>query len=104
MPKGSEIKFDTLLSVINQHDRIIRTNLQRGLSVLTLTCRFTPRVTGVWTGTSAPFDPEVHKITPDITPSAEMRAVLEEVGIEVGVKDAGDRYGYGPYGRYDDCR
>lgn len=28
--EGSEIKYDTLLSVINQHDRIIRTALQQG--------------------------------------------------------------------------
>lgn len=88
--EGSEIKYDTLLSVINQHDRIIRTALQRGYSVQTQTCRFTPRVSGTWIGTSAQFDPTVHKVTLDITPSAEMRDALADVGVEVlTVKDSG---------------
>lgn len=92
--EGSEIKYDTLLSVINQHDRIIRTQLQRGYSVLTQTCQFTPRITGTWIGTSAQFEPTVHKVTLDIIPSAEMRAALADVGIEVlGVRDGGGRIG-----------
>lgn len=92
--EGSEIKYDTLLSVINQHDRIIRTALQRGFSVQTQTCRFTPRVSGTWLGASAQFDPTVHKVTLDITPSAEMRAALADVGVEVlTVKDSGARIG-----------
>ena len=92
--EGSEIKYDTLLSVINQHDRIIRTAIQQGFSVLTQTCQFTPRVSGTWIGTKAQFDPNVHKITLDIIPSAEMRKALTEVGVEVlGAKDAGASIG-----------
>ena len=45
--EGSEIKYDTLLSVFNQHDRIIREMLQEGSSVLTGVCQYTPSVTGV---------------------------------------------------------
>ena len=33
--EGSEIKYDTLLSIINQHDRIIREAVCDGYSVLT---------------------------------------------------------------------
>ena len=36
--EGSEIKYDTLLSIINQHDRIIREAVADGYSVLTKTC------------------------------------------------------------------
>ncbi len=87
---GSEIKYDTLLSVLNQRDRIVREMLQQGSSVLTGTCQYTPRVMGTWLGSSAKFDPEIHKITLDIVPSGEMRDALTQVGVEVlGVKDSG---------------
>lgn len=87
---GSEIKYDTLLSVLNQRDRIIREFLQEGESVLTGTCQYTPRVTGVWLGSAAKFDPAIHKITLDIIPCAEMRTALSEVGVEVlDVKGSG---------------
>lgn len=87
---GSEIKYDTLLSILNQRDRIVREMLQQGSSVLTGTCQYTPRVTGAWLGSNAKYDPEIHKITLDIVPSAEMREALTQVGVEVlGVKDSG---------------
>lgn len=92
--KGSEIKYDTLVSVFNQQDRLIREALQDGYSVLTGTCQFTPRVTGSWEGASALFNPEKHKVTLDIIPSAEMREALSHVGVEVlTVKDSGATIG-----------
>jgi hypothetical protein len=87
---GSELKYETILSVLDQGDRIIREQVQAGYSVLTGCAQFSPRVTGSWIGASAAFDPAVHKVTLDITPSAEMREALKEVGVEVlGVKDGG---------------
>jgi len=87
---GSELKYETLLSVLNQSDRIIREQLQRGNSVLTGCCQMSPKVTGTWIGANAKYNPAVHKITLDMIPSAEMRAALREVGVEVlGVKDGG---------------
>lgn len=92
--EGSEIKYDTLLSIINQHDRIIREAIQDGYSVLTGACQFTPRVTGTWIGASAKFDPEKHKVTLDIIPSADMREALSHVGVQVlEVKDSGAKIG-----------
>ena len=92
--EGSEYKYDTLLSIINQHDRIIREAVMDGYSVLTKTCQYTPRVTGSWIGTSAKFDPEKHKVTLDITLSSEMRESLSHVGVEVlTVKDSGATIG-----------
>ena len=44
--EGSEIKYDTLLSIINQHDRIIREAVCDGYSVLTGVGQYSPRVTG----------------------------------------------------------
>lgn len=87
---GSELKYETLLSVLDLGDRIVREKVQEGHSVLTGCCQYTPRVTGTWIGANAKFDAEVNKIALDIVPSAEMRAALREVGVEVlGVKDGG---------------
>ena len=92
--EGSEYKYDTLLSIINQHDRIIREAVMDGYSVLTKTCQYTPRVLGSWIGSSAKFDPEKHKVTLDITLSSEMREALSHVGVEVlTVKDSGANIG-----------
>ncbi len=87
---GSELKYETLLSILDQSDRIIREQVQAGHSVLTGCCQYSPRVAGTWIGANAKFDPAVHKITLDIIPSAEMRVALKEVGVEVlGVKEGG---------------
>ena len=92
--EGSEIKYDTLLSVFNQHDRIIREMLQEGSSVLTGVCQYTPSVTGVWNSSTEKFDPEKHKTTVSIIPSAELRQALSVVGVEVlGVKESTGRIG-----------
>jgi len=87
---GSELSFETLLYILDQSDRFVREQLQRGHSVLTGCCQMTPRVTGTWIGANAKFNPAVHKLTIDLIPSAEMRAALKEVGVEVlGVRDGG---------------
>jgi hypothetical protein len=90
----SEIKFDTLVSILNQSDRIKRERLAEGNSVLDGVCHFTPRVLGKWVGSSAKYDPAVHKLTLDAVPSAEMHKVLEQVEIELlGVKDTAGHIG-----------
>ena len=88
--EGSEIKYDTLLSIINQHDRIIREAVCDGYSVLTGVGQYSPRVTGSWIGKSANFDPSVNKLTLDMVLSKEMRDALSTVGVEVlGGKEGG---------------
>ena len=88
--EGSEIKYDTLLSIINQHDRIIREAVCDGYSVLTGVGQYSPRVTGSWIGKSANFDPSVNKLTLDMVLSKEMRDALATVGVEVlGVREGG---------------
>jgi len=87
---GSELSYETLLYILDQSDRFVREQLQRGNSVLTGCCQMTPKVTGTWIGANAKFNPAVHKLTLDMIPSAEMRAALKDVGVEVlGVKDGG---------------
>jgi len=87
---GSELSYETLLYILDQSDRVKREQVQRGNSILTGYCQITPKVTGMWIGANARFNPAVHKLTLDMIPSAEMRAALKEVGVEVlGVKDGG---------------
>jgi hypothetical protein len=88
--EGSEIKYDTLLSVLNQRDRLVRRLVQQGNSVLDGCVQITPRVSGTWIGANAKFNPAVHRITVDTVPSADMREALKAVGVEVlGVRDSG---------------
>jgi len=88
--EGSEIKYDTLLNILNQSDRIKRRMLQSGNSIQDGVSHISPRVSGSWLGSSANFDPKVQKITLDMSPCADMRNALTQVGVEVlGVKDSG---------------
>jgi hypothetical protein len=88
------LQYETLLDILNHSDRLRRERIQQGYSVQTGVCHITPRVTGNWIGSTEPFDPKKHKITCDLTASAELRKALEEVGVEVlGVKDSGARIG-----------
>ena len=90
LEEGSELKFDTLLDILNRRDGVEKRMLQQGNSVQNANVRLAPRVSGSWVGSTANFDPAVHKITIDATITNEMRTVLEEVGVEVlGVKNSG---------------
>jgi hypothetical protein len=87
---GSELKYGTILSILNQSNRIIRESLQSGNNVQTGFCHITPRVHGKWFGTFTRFSPERHKLALDISPTIEMQEALKVVSIEVlGVKDSG---------------
>jgi hypothetical protein len=87
---GSELQFETVLDILNRADRIRREKLQEGYSVQTGVCHHSPSVLGNWQGAGTAYDPEAHTITITNAITAEMRAALEEVGIEVlGVRDDG---------------
>jgi hypothetical protein len=88
--QGSELQYETLLDILNRADRLRRLRLQEGYSVHTGVCHFAPRITGTWLGTAHAFDPRQHHITIDAIPNADLRAALEEVGVEIlGVKADG---------------
>lgn len=88
--EGSEYKLDTLVSILNQADRVVREKLQQGYSVMTGNCHFTPRVLGTWMGSTALFDPSYHRLTCDMVPTQTLRDAFKVVNVEVlGVKDSG---------------
>jgi hypothetical protein len=87
---GSELQYETLLDILDRADRIRREKLQEGYSVQTGVCHHSPRVSGNWQGAGSAYDPNTHKITLTSTITTEMRAALEEVGVEVlGIRDSG---------------
>ncbi|MDR1416826.1 MAG: DUF4469 domain-containing protein [Prevotellaceae bacterium] len=87
----SELRYDTILSILHERDAAVRSALLGGSSVQDGNVHLTPRVAGSWVGTKSVFDPAAHKITLDATLTAELRKALgEEVSVEVlGVQAEG---------------
>jgi hypothetical protein len=84
----SELRYDTILGIINERDAIVRDALLGGSSVQDGNVHLAPRITGNWVGSDPVFDPAAHKITVDATLTAEMRKALEAVGVEILGKKA----------------
>jgi hypothetical protein len=85
---GSEIKADTLLSILNQGDRIKRSFLVEGRSVQDGVSHITPRVYGNWIGANAKFDETLNTVGMEMTLAPEMRELLKSVKVEsLGVKN-----------------
>lgn len=90
----SELRYDTILGVINERDAIVRNALLGGSSVQDANMHLAPRISGNWIGTHPVLNPATHKITLDAAPTTELRKALEEeVGVEIlGIKaDGGAR-------------
>lgn len=77
--RGSETEYETILSIVSQHNGIIEENLLNGQSVMTDLCQFTPRIPGAFPSPVAQFNPAVNKLTLDIVPSKRMREALKKV-------------------------
>ena len=89
--RGTELERETIISVLKQADDVKIEFLQGGNSIMDGITKITPRVSGSWIGSSAKFDPQVHKKKVDMELTSRARKKLdEEVGIEVlGVKNSG---------------
>ncbi|MDR1384588.1 MAG: DUF4469 domain-containing protein [Planctomycetaceae bacterium] len=86
----SELRYETILSILNERDAMERDAVLNGSSVQSGNIHLTPRVTGNWIGTAPVFDPKEHKITLDATLTVEMRKAFEDVGVDVlGTKAVG---------------
>lgn len=85
--RGSELQYETILSVVSQHNGIIEESLKSGNSVMTDLCQFTPRILGAFPTLAAPFDPKVNKLGMDIVASKRLRDELKKVKtIHLGAK------------------
>ena len=84
---GSELKLQTILSVVSQDSEIILEALLDGNSVITDLFQITPRIIGAIDNPDAPFDPTIHHLTLDIVPTKMVREALKKVKvINNGVK------------------
>jgi hypothetical protein len=91
--EGSELSEATICDVLTRADHHSRRRLQEGYSVQTGLVHVQPRVKGSWIGEHPAYNPAVHKLTADATLTAETRAALEEVTVEVlGTKPDGGAY------------
>jgi hypothetical protein len=86
---GSELQYETLLNVIDLTDRLRLEAVMEGRCVQTGFCRLSPRIGGNWVGASMAFHRDLHRVSLDMVPTAEVRAALEGVDVEVlGVRDS----------------
>lgn len=84
---GSELKYATILSVVQQNNEIILEALLNGDSVMTDLCQFIPRILGPFPNSRAEFDLNVNKLTFDIILSKAVREALKRVKtIKLGTK------------------
>ncbi|MDR2756128.1 MAG: DUF4469 domain-containing protein [Planctomycetaceae bacterium] len=84
----SELRYETILSILNERDAVVRDTILGGSSVQDGNIHLAPRITGTWIGSDPVYDPKEHKVTVDAFPTAELRKALEEVGVELLGKKA----------------
>jgi hypothetical protein len=84
----SELRYETILSILNERDTVVLDTLLGGSSVQDKNVYLAPRISGRWIGSDPVFDPNQNKIKIDAHPTAELRKALEEVGVELLGKKA----------------
>ncbi|MDR1170826.1 MAG: DUF4469 domain-containing protein [Bacteroidales bacterium] len=86
----SELRYETILSILNERDGIVLESVFAGSSVQDGVVHIAPTVTGLWTGAERTVDPARQKATVSISPTAALRDGLSNVKMEIlGVKDSG---------------
>jgi hypothetical protein len=86
----SELRYETILAILNERDGIVLESVLGGSSVQDGVVHIAPSVTGVWTGSDRTIDPTRQKPAVSISPTAALRDGLSNVKMEIlGVKDSG---------------
>ncbi|MDR2041610.1 MAG: DUF4469 domain-containing protein [Tannerella sp.] len=73
----SELRYETILSVLNVADELKRTAIATGNSVVDGVSHMRPSVPGAFKGDAAQYDPEVNRKTVIMSPTLEMHRALE---------------------------
>jgi hypothetical protein len=85
----SELRYETILSILNERDDIVMESLLNGTSVQDSVMHLSPSVSGVWVGTDHTVDPTRQKATVSISPTALLREGLSRVKLEIlGIKES----------------
>jgi hypothetical protein len=86
----SELRYETILAILNERDGIVLESVLGGTSVQDGVVHIAPSVMGLWVGTDRTVDPDRQKPSVSISPTAALREGLSNVHMEVlGVKDSG---------------
>ena len=88
----TEFRKETILSILSLRDKAVKDFIQDGLSFMDGVVQISPRVSGVWETENAPYDEKIHKHTVDLVPTADLRTVLDAIGVKVlGAKETSAR-------------
>ena len=88
----SEFRKETIMSILNMRDKAVKDLIQEGVSFMDGLVQISPRVSGVWETENSAYDDKVHKRTVDLVPTADLRTVLDEIGVKVmGAKESSAR-------------
>jgi hypothetical protein len=85
----SELRRETIKSVLDERDSIVLDAILNGTSVQDGNLHIAPQITGTWIGAAPVFNPDEHKIGVVVTATADLRKSLEEVGVEIIGKKTG---------------
>ncbi|MGI5173349.1 DUF4469 domain-containing protein [Treponema sp. OMZ 840] len=88
----TEFRKETIINILNMRDKAVKDLIQEGISFMDGLVQISPRVSGVWATENAPYDEKVHKRTVDLIPTADLRTVLDAIGVKVmGAKEESAR-------------
>jgi hypothetical protein len=86
----SELRYETILSILNERDGIVLESVLGGSSVQDGVVHIAPSVTGLWIGTDRTVDPSLQKPSVSISSATALREGLANVKMEIiGMKDSG---------------
>ncbi|MDR1454876.1 MAG: DUF4469 domain-containing protein [Tannerella sp.] len=86
----TELRYETILSILNERDSIVLESVLEGSSVQDKVVHIAPVTQGVWLGSDRTIDPSKQKPYVSISPATELREGLASVKMEIiGVKDSG---------------
>ncbi|MGI5174197.1 DUF4469 domain-containing protein [Treponema sp. OMZ 840] len=88
----TEFRKETIINILNMRDKAVKDLIQEGISFMDGLVQISPRVSGVWATENAPYDEKIHKRTVDLIPTADLRTVLDAIGVKVmGAKEESAR-------------
>jgi hypothetical protein len=86
----TELRYETILAILNERDGIVLESVLGGSSVQDGVVHIALSVAGLWTGTDRTVDPTRQKPAVSISPTAALRDGLSNVKLEIlGLKDSG---------------
>ncbi|MDR2810482.1 MAG: DUF4469 domain-containing protein [Tannerellaceae bacterium] len=80
----SELRYETILGILNERDAVVLDSILAGSSVQDGNIHISPRILGNWIGADPAFDPKEHTITVTATPTNTLRNALHnDVGVQL---------------------